>query len=267
MNQSHLLYSPRWLNLLWQRRNRAYGAYVLRQEYPRRLSRALAWVYGVVLMLSLVPMAIGWLFTSAVRHSMSELDEAVELKQLDIEELEKLHRVSPGRQATAAAAPNAAGAEIAIVDSIPTVVDEVAKEGPLTMQVGQTTIVRLVEQNDSLLQIDSLAPVIEEEIKDVEVLPGVPDFPGGYIALARWLDRHVEYPKEAQQSKIQGDVVVSVIIDAQGRATQAEVTTSAHPLLDNAALQAVKQMPLWRWREDGTLHKARINIPVSFHIE
>ncbi|MBR6927083.1 MAG: energy transducer TonB, partial [Bacteroidaceae bacterium] len=88
---------------------------------------------------------------------------------------------------------------------------------------------------------------------------------GGYLALARWLDQHIEYPKAAIDGKIQGDVVVSVIIDHIGRVTNAQVTTSAHPLLDNAALEAVKKMPLWRWREDGTLHKARINIPVSFH--
>ncbi|MBR7028055.1 MAG: energy transducer TonB [Bacteroidaceae bacterium] len=265
MLQSHLLYSRQWLNQIWANRNREYGAYQLRSEYPRRLSRALLWVYGMVLPLVIVPIAFDLIVHTAVRHSMSEIDQTVEMKPLDIEELEKMHRVSPGRQATAAAAPNAAGNEIAIVDSLPPVTAEVAKEGPLTMQVGETTIVRLVENNDSVLQIDSLAPVIEEEIKDVEILPGVPDFPGGYLALARWLDQHIEYPKAAIDGKIQGDVVVSVIIDHIGRVTNAQVTTSAHPLLDNAALEAVKKMPLWRWREDGTLHKARINIPVSFH--
>ena len=150
---------------------------------------------------------------------------------------------------------------------IPEVVAEVAEEGPQTLQVGETTIVRLVEQNDSDLQKDELAPVIEEEIKDVEILPGVPDFTGGYLALARWLDKNVEYPKEAVSGKVQGDVVVSVIIDELGRVNSPQVTQSAHPLLDAAALKVVSKMPQWRWREDGTLHKARINIPISFHTE
>lgn len=267
MLRPHLLYSQQWLDLLWSGRNRDYGAYSLRHDYPRRLSKALLWVYAVVVPLASIPLFIDIALQAAVRHSMSEIDETVEMKQLDIEELNKLHRVSPGRQATAAAAPEAAGQEIAIVDSIPPVTAEVAQKGPLTMQVGETTIVRLVENNDSVLQFDSLAPIIEEEIKDVEILPGVPDFPGGYLALARWLDRHVEYPKAAVEGKIQGDVVVSVLIDHLGRATDAQVTVSAHPLLDEAALSAVKKMPLWRWRDDGTLHKARINIPVSFHAD
>lgn len=267
MLRPHLLYSRQWLDLIWSSRKRDYGAYQLRQEYPRRLSRALLWVYGAVILLTGVPFAFDLALQTAVRHSMNEIEESVEMKQLDIEELNKLHRVSPGRQATAAAAPEAAGSEITIVDSIPPVTAEVAQEGPLTMQVGETTIVRLVENNDSVIQIDSLAPVIEEEIKDVEILPGVPDFPGGYLALARWLDKHVEYPKEAIEGKIQGEVVVSVIIDNIGRVTNAQVTTAAHPLLDAAALNAIQKMPLWRWREDGTLHKARINIPVSFHAD
>lgn len=238
---------------------------MLRKGYACRLSRALAWVYGAVLALTAIPVAFEIAVRTAVRHSMDELDGPVEMKQLDIEELNKLHRVTPGRQATAAAAPEAAGNEIAIVDSIPELTAEVAQEGPPTLQVGETTIVRLVE--DSVALLDSLAPVIEEEIKDVEVLPGVPDFPGGYLALARWLDKHVDYPQEAIKGKIQGDVVVSVIIDALGRVTNPQVTQSAHPLLDAAALEAVSKMPLWHWREDGTLHKAQINIPVSFHAE
>ncbi len=263
----HLLYSQRWLDLIWSGKNRDYGAYVLRQRYPRRLSLALMWVYGVVLALSILPIVFGLALQTAVRHSMDEIEEEVELKQLDIEELNKLHRVSPGKQATAAAAPNAAGNEMVIVDSLPEVTSEVAQEGPPTLQVGETTIVRLVEQNDSVLQNDPEAPIIEEEIKDVEILPGVPDFPGGYIALSRWLDQHVTYPQEAINGKIQGDVVVTVTIDQIGRVTNPHITTSAHPLLDAAVLDAVKKMPLWRWREDGTLHKAEINIPVSFHAE
>ena len=265
MFRPHLLYSSHWLDLIWSRRNREYGAYVLRKGYARRLSQALAWVYGTVIALTAIPVVFEIAVQTAVRHSMDELDEQVEMKQLDIEELNKLHRVTPGRQATAAAAPEAAGSEVAIVDSIPEITAEVAQEGPPTLQVGETTIVRLVE--DSVTQLDSLAPVIEEEIKDVEILPGVPDFPGGYIELARWLDKHVEYPQEAINGKIQGDVVVSVIIDALGRVTNPQVTQSAHPLLDAAALAAIGKMPLWRWREDGTLHKAQINIPISFHAE
>ncbi|MBP3228849.1 MAG: energy transducer TonB [Bacteroidaceae bacterium] len=265
MFRPDLLYSAEWLGLIWPHRNRDYGAYRLRSEYPRRLTRALLWVYGVVLIVVGVPALLGWAATAAVRHSMDEIEQQVEMKQLDIEELNKQHRVTPGRQATAAAAPEAAGEEIAIVDSLPQLTAEVAQEGPPTLQVGNTTIVRLVQ--DTVMQLDSLAPVIEEEIQDVEILPGVPDFPGGYIALARWLDDHIEYPKAALDGKIQGEVVVSVVIDAEGRATGAQVVQTAHPLLDEAALRAVTAMPHWRWRDDGTLHKARINIPVSFHSE
>ncbi len=265
MLQTHLLYSTRWLAQIWTNRNRDYGAYQLRSTYARRLTRAVAWVYGVAIALAAIPVAFNVAVRTAVRHSMAEIEQQTEMKQLDIEELNKLHRVSPGRQATAAAAPEASGGEIAIVDTIPPTVAEVAQQGPTTMQVGETTIVRLVQ--DSVLQLDSLAPVIEEEIKDTEILPGVPDFPGGYVALTRWLDRHIEYPKEAIAAKIEGDVVVCVTIDALGRATEPRVSQSAHPLLDAAALNAVKRMPLWRWRDDGTLHKARIYIPVSFHAD
>ncbi len=52
------------------------------------------------------------------------------------------------------------------------------------------------------------------------------------------------YPPLARQARIQGSVVLHAIIDKDGRVAQLEVI-SGHPLLVQAALDAVKQ---WRYK-------------------
>jgi protein TonB len=52
------------------------------------------------------------------------------------------------------------------------------------------------------------------------------------------------YPALARQARIQGNVVLHAIIDKDGNVAQLEVI-SGHPLLVQAALDAVKQ---WRYK-------------------
>ncbi len=68
---------------------------------------------------------------------------------------------------------------------------------------------------------------------------------GGSVQEAKILNRPApSYPALAKQARIQGSVVLHAIIDKDGTVTQLEVV-SGHPLLVQAALQAVKQ---WRYQ-------------------
>lgn len=69
-----------------------------------------------------------------------------------------------------------------------------------------------------------------------------------------------EYPRPAQLAGIQGTVVMRCVIDRQGRIRSAEVHKAVHPILDAAALAAVRQ---WRFRP-GTLNGQPVD--VIFHL-
>jgi protein TonB len=71
------------------------------------------------------------------------------------------------------------------------------------------------------------------------------------------------YPALARQARIQGNVVLHAIIDKDGRVGQLEVV-SGHPLLVQAALDAVKQ---WRYQPtqlNGDPVEVDTTITVSF---
>ena len=68
---------------------------------------------------------------------------------------------------------------------------------------------------------------------------------GGQVTAASIITQtHPVYPPLARQARIQGTVVLHAIIDKDGKVAQLEVV-SGHPLLVQAALDAVKQ---WRYK-------------------
>ena len=97
---------------------------------------------------------------------------------------------------------------------------------------------------------------------DVEQMP---EFQGGSEALAKFMIDHVRYPDEAKKEKITGKVFISFVIDEKGNVTEARVERAVHPLLDQEALRAVNEMPVWKpGRDKGKAVKVSIVLPVQF---
>ena len=78
------------------------------------------------------------------------------------------------------------------------------------------------------------------------IVEQLPEYPGGMAALVQWLTRNIIYPQEARKHNIQGRVVVSFIINADGSLSDIRLTKTAHFLLDREALRVAKLMPKWK---------------------
>ena len=96
----------------------------------------------------------------------------------------------------------------------------------------------------------------------------MPSFPGGQAALMSYLNRHIEYPVVAQENGVQGRVIISFVVEADGRIDEAEVARSVDPSLDREALRVVKSMPKWiPGKQNGECVRVRYSVPVVFRLE
>lgn len=95
------------------------------------------------------------------------------------------------------------------------------------------------------------------------------EFPGGMGALVQFLQAETRYPKEAQDKKIQGKVLVEFIVDKEGNVTDVNVLKSAHPLLDAEAVRVCRAMPQWTPAQDGDgkYVKSTFQLPFTFQYE
>jgi len=74
------------------------------------------------------------------------------------------------------------------------------------------------------------------------------------------------YPSVARAGQIEGDVGLQASVDRDGRVTEVAVTRSVHPLLDEAARQAVLQYEYAPARRDGIAEASTVRITVSFRL-
>lgn len=76
----------------------------------------------------------------------------------------------------------------------------------------------------------------------------------------------VEYPVEARRRGISGEVLVSAVIDTEGQVVWVGLERSVHPLLDAAAVEAVRASSFTPGVKDGEAVPVRITYPVSFRV-
>ena len=93
------------------------------------------------------------------------------------------------------------------------------------------------------------------------------EFPGGDRALLDFLKSNLVYPKAAQDSSIQGRVIVRFTVEKDGSITDVEVVRGVHPALDEEAVRVVSMMPKWKpGTQMGDTVRTKFTLPVLFKI-
>jgi TonB family protein len=96
-----------------------------------------------------------------------------------------------------------------------------------------------------------------------------PEFPGGIQKLIEFINYNIKYPKEARKARIQGKVLVSIVVERDGTIKPESVTVEqgVHPSLDNEAVRVIRLMPKWiPANHQGRNVKAKTGIPISFYL-
>ncbi len=98
-------------------------------------------------------------------------------------------------------------------------------------------------------------------------LDRLPEFPGGYAAMMRFMSDNIEYPIEAQKKEIQGKVIVQFFVEDDGEIFNVNVLRGIDPLLDEEAVRVVGIMPKWiPAMKDGKTERCQFTLPVMFKL-
>lgn len=101
--------------------------------------------------------------------------------------------------------------------------------------------VRAHSQDTTGVNAQGAAPIGDKAFTKVDIESS---FPGGSSAWLQFLQSHLVYPKKAVRKKIEGTVVVQFIVDKDGSVYDLKAL-SGDPLLQEAALKAMADMPRW----------------------
>ena len=168
--------------------------------------------------------------------------------------------------------PNLDAEAIRVISSMPKWKPGTQKGEPVNVRYTVPVMFRLtpepVDKIDEMIVVGYRNPDAPVTGEVYEVADKMPEFPGGMTGLMQHLSKNIRYPAEAHTNNIQGRVVVSVIINTDGKATNAQIVQGVAPSLDAEALRVTGTMPDWiPGTKDGKPVNVKYTFPVVFRLQ
>ena len=274
LEHKHLLAMNESLNdIVFENRNKLYGAYALRREYGGNVQRATIIGVGIFLLMFLLPELYARLKTTDEK----DIAFMVEAKTIKITP-EKIAPIVPPVIETPPPAVKTVRFrpyEVLPDEQVPVELPPPTVEALNDAQAGQDNV-----EGDGL--IDLVVPpaeipgtgkgdVIEmkrEEEKTLLFAEQQPEFFGGNQAFASFLQKNLKYPRAAAQAGIQGRVFVEFTVGTDGKIEKARTIKGIGFGCDEEALRVVNLMPNWMpGKQSGRPVRVRFTLPISFQLE
>ena len=266
-----------WVDLVFEGKNQAYGAYQLRKNTGIRNLKALAVMFAAFLIIAGIVYAKvsienyiasknAGIETDVELQSLAEKQEIKEDKK-DEPEVEKIE-VERVKSSVAFTVPEIKKDDEVKEDQEMKSQDDLAETntaiGAFTVEGNdETAEVKHVEE-----KIAEPEPVKEEETKVFDVVEQMPSFPGGPSALMQYLNSNIKYPVVAEENGVQGRVVCTFVVEKDGSITDVRVVKSVDPSLDKEAARVVKGMPKWiPGKQNGSAVRVKYTVPVTFRLQ
>ncbi len=267
-----------WVDLVFDGKNQAYGAYQLRKNTGVRNLKALIYMFiGFAIIAAIVVAKVSFDKYMASRNVAIETD--VELTQLaEKKEIKQEKKDDPDDVAKV----EVERVKSSVAFTVPEIKkDEEVKEdqevksqddlSSTNTAIGAFT----VEGNDETAEVKHVEEKIAEpeppkveETKVFDVVEQMPSFPGGPAALMQFLSSNIKYPVVAEENGVQGRVVCTFVVEKDGSITDVKVVKSVDPSLDKEAMRVVKSMPKWiPGKQNGSAVRVKYTVPVTFRLQ
>mgnify|MGYP005924032243 CR=1 FL=1 len=266
------LSSQAWCDLVFSGKNKAYGAYKMRETSPRRHNIAVI----LVIVIALIGFSIPTLIKMATPKQKEVMTEVTTLSQLEEPEVkqEEMKRIEP-----VAPPPPALKSSIKFTAPVIKKDEEVRDEDEIKSQTELTeTKVAIsiadVKGNDEehgkdiadLKQVVTQAEPEPEKVFDM--VEQMPTFPGGQQELMSYLGKNIKYPTISQEMGSAGRVIVQFVVDKDGSISNPEVVRGVDAYLDKEAIRVISGMPKWKpGVQNGKKVRVKYTVPVVFRLQ
>lgn len=258
------LYKSEWLELVFDDRNKNYGAYELRKTYAPTMVKAM--------IITFVMVGLGCAAEVIFKgHDLVAHDRVTVVNitppPINIE-----------KPAEAKLKPKADPPKVTTTRDVPPTVvpdnkaDKPVENDKIVGQVGQQT---LKGTDDPIVEIPDDKPAagtgtlaVDNSVHTVGTLDFMPEPVGGVSAWSKFLNKNLRYPSEAQEEGISGRVFMSFIIEKDGHLSNIMVDRGAGHGFDEEALRVLKLAKAWKpGMQNGQAVRVKYSIPINFQLQ
>jgi periplasmic protein TonB len=252
--------APAFDDIVFEVRNKEYGAYKLRKKYNRTVLISLT--IGVLILATAV--ITPYINAKALENRAKRAERQVEIKMENLDQ--------PNEQVAPPPPPPPPPADVVQQQKYvpPVVVDSVKPEDNvqlMTADEAQTEV-----KNAEVVEV---VAEVKEEVKEAEpeevpfvVVEEMPMFPGGDAELLKYIGEHTNYPEVAKENNIQGRVIVRFCVTAKGGVSQVSILKGVDPELDAEAIRVVNTLPAFKpGKQGGKPVPVWYMVPITFTLK
>ena len=290
------LSSREWLDIVFEGKNKDFGAYELRNESAKRHNKSVIFtLIGIILVAAL---AWGWskynTYMTEKRLAEEKARQEALAKQMEKELEEELEDepeyIEPEKEEVVQEDIQNSQK----VTELNIVADELVKEPPKTQeqlkederQVGAVdedkgtnditkavvTVEQIVVPEIKPKEEKKEEPKPEPKPKEEEVFKSaahMPSFPGGDAALMSFINKNIKYPQVAQDNGVQGKVIVQFVVEKDGKVGEVKVARGVDKDLDREAVRVCKMLPKFSPGRNAVGDPVRVwyTLPVTFKLQ
>lgn len=251
------LSSKEWTDIVFEGKNKEFGAYQLRSTSDRRHNKAVLFT-----IIGLIVVLVGgyfWGMYSDYKRAEYEAQLQAQLEQQlaalaeepveedQPEENQAIEEPEPEQATPEEILNTIKDTQIAVVadtevkediTSKDEVQESTAAAGATTFDKGTDDLNVVREHKDEIIVEEKKPEPKKDEI--FTAVEQMPQFPGGDAELYKWISSHIKYPTMAAENNIQGRVTVRFVVKEDGSIGRVEVLRGKDPDLDKEAQRVVK---------------------------
>lgn len=284
------LSSKEWTDLIFEGKNKEFGAYTLRQSSDRRHNLAVVYVIAGLILVFLFAWIYGMIQTArenAEKERLAELLAQVEQQQFEEliieEEIIEENQMEQEEEIPEPEEEEALAEEILNTEKFTEFLtakdEEVTEEVKSADEVKDTSTalgstdfdkgtddLNIVREHKNEVIVEEKAPV--EDNKVFTSVEQMPQFPGGEAELLKWISNHIKYPAIAMENNVQGRVVVQFVVTKNGSIGEVKVVRGKDPDLDKEAVRVVKTLPNFiPGKMNGQAVNVWYTLPINFKLQ
>ena len=248
-----------WDDLVFENRNKEYGAYKLRRTYSKKV--ILGWGVSVALFALLL-----WTSQFSVPHGLPGTPD-IPLKDKIVEFINPptLKKQEPPKQSVRP--PKASTNTPPLVTTEPVEPEPIENVNTSPVEGTETGsgAVEGIPEGTSFAPVET--PVVVEVPPTLTIAEHMPSFEGGTEAMIKYIVKTTKYPASARRLTLEGTVFVRFVVMTDGSIEQVEVVRGFHPDCDKEAIRVISKMPKWiAGSQNGKPVNVRMVVPIKFKL-
>lgn len=267
--KAETLVAKDWDDLVFENRNKEYGAYEVRKAYSGNLVAGFTVSMGVALLAFVIPILV-----SLIRGDVAEpvkglptLEGLIEIVPPPSIELPKIQPPpsAPAQQVqTTALTPQVVTTDAPETNTVP---NDQMVTGNTTDPVEGTPGEGTATGTGTGI-VPSAVPAVVAPPQILDIAEVMPAFDGGLEEMYKFIKKKIRYPNASRRMGIEGTVYVSFVVNSEGKVVDVKTIRGISADCDKEAERVISMLPSWSpGMQNHRAVSVRMTVPIKFQLD